>query len=432
MKAIDRLYYTVFNEEEDARVCTDIPETACSNLPGNFAKIVASSTATSLADELANGKTVLPWLLTGIGASPFWTGLVVPIRESMSMFPQLLLGGYVRRFALRKFAWVLGAVLQAAALVGIGLVAFFVRGPVAGPVVIGMLLAFSVSRGLTSVASKDVIGKTVPKTRRGRLTGAKSAFAGLLAILVGLRVGSVVGADSTPAVIGTIIIAAAALWLIAIGLFVAVREEPGATEGGSNGLQAAFSSLAILRTDAPFRRFVLTRALFVSTALAGPYYVVLARDYGSGGTLLGLFIVASGLASAVSSLVWGGMADRSSRNVLVVAATAASILGVVMFVLDVSGVLASVPWAATIAFFLLAVAHSGVRIGRKTYVLDLAGGKKRTDYVAVGNTVIGGVLLVSSAVGALAGVIGPSGVLLVLAVMGFAGVALSVRLPQVE
>jgi hypothetical protein len=299
-------------------------------------------------------------------------------------------------------------------------------------VVIGLLLAFSVARGLTSVSSKDVIGKTVPKTRRGRLTGAKSAFAGILAVIVGLRVGTIVGADSAPLVVGVIIMAAAALWLIAVGLFTAVKEEPGATEGGTNGLRAAFDSLSILRTDAPFRRFVLTRALFVSTALAGPYYVVLARDYGTGGTLLGLFIVASGLASALSSLVWGGMADRSSRNVLVVAATGASALGIVMFILDVTGVLAAVPWAATVAFFLLAVAHSGVRIGRKTYVLDLAGGTKRTDYVAVGNTVIGGVLLLSSLVGALTGLIGPAGVLLVLAVMGFGGVALSFSLPQVE
>ncbi len=54
------------------------------------------------------------------------------------------------------------------------------------------------------------------------------------------------------------------------------------------------------------------------------------------------------------------------------------------------------PWLAwfyPLAFFVLSVAHSGVRIGRKTYLVDMAGGTKRTDYTAVSNTVIGVLLL---------------------------------------
>lgn len=432
MSVVDRLYYTAFNEDEDARACEDIPEDACRSVPGNFARLLASSTATSLADELANGKTVLAWLMTSIGAASFWTGLIVPVRESMSMLPQLGLGGYIRRMPLRKHAWALGGVLQAAALTGIGLVALFLRGPGTGPAVIGLLLLFSLARALTSLTSKDVIGKTIPKKRRGRLTGAKSALAGVLTLVLGLIVARLVGEDAPPELIGALILGAAALWLIATGVFLTIPEQPGATGGDVNGLKAAFSRLSVLRTDRAFRRFVLTRALFISTALAGPYYVVLAREYGAGGSVLGFFIVASGLASAVSSLVWGSFADRSSRNVLAVAAGVASVLGVAMFVMDAVGVLKSVPMLAPVAFFVLAMAHSGVRIGRKTYVLDLAGGEKRTDYVAVGNTIIGLILLISSAVGALSSIIGPSGVLLVLAAFGFAGVALSFTLPQVE
>lgn len=432
MKPIDRIYSTIFSEEEEARVCSDIPEEACIHVPGNFARILGSSTATAVADEIANPKTVLPWLLWSIGAAPFWTGLIVPIRESMSMLPQLLLGGFVRRFSRRKYAWIAGAIAQAAALAGIALTACFLRGPATGALVVGLLLLFSLSRGLTSIASKDVVGKTIPKRRRGRLTGAKSAIAGVLTLLIGLLVARLVGEDAKPELLGALVTGAVALWLVSAGFFAGVEEAPGATEGGKQGLKEAWNRLAILRTDRPFRRFVLTRALFISTALAGPYYVIMAREFGTGGNLLGMFIIASGLASAVSSLFWGVFADRSSRNVLILAATSASVLGVIMFVLDITGLIEGIPWIATVAYFLLAIAHSGVRIGRKTYVLDLAGGEKRTDYVAVGNTVIGFVLLLSSAVGAFAGLIGASGVLLILACFGFAGVVLSFSLPQVE
>jgi hypothetical protein len=429
---IDRIYYTVFQEDEDARVCTDIPEGACSNVPRNFARVLASSTATSLADEMANAKTVLPWLLSGIGASAFWTGFLVPVRESMSLLPQLFIAGAIRRMARRKNAWIVGGILQALALAGIAATAFFLRGSWTGAVVIGLLLVYSLARGLTSISSKDVIGKTIPKKRRGRLTGAKSAVAGVLTLGLGFGVVRLVGEDAAPEVIAALVIGAAALWLIASGIFAFVEEEPGATEGGKNGFPEAMKRLAVLKTDRAFRRFVLTRSLFVSTALAGPYYVILAREYGSGGTLLGFFIVASGLASAISSLIWGAFADKSSRNVLMLAAAIASALGVAMFALDRTGALQAAPWIAPIAFLLLSISHAGVRIGRKTFVLDLAGGQKRTDYVAVGNTVIGIVLLVSSLVGTLSGLIGPSGVLLVLAGFGFLGVILGFGLPQVE
>ena len=45
--------------------------------------------------------------------------------------------------------------------------------------------------------------------------------------------------------------------------------------------------------------------------------------------------------------------------------------------------------------FLQLALHDGVRLGRKTHVIDLAGGNRRTDYGAVSNTVIGVVLLIT-------------------------------------
>jgi len=432
MGFIDRLYSTVFQEDEDTRVCTDISEAACTGVPGNFTRILASSTATSVSDEMASAKTVLPWLLSSLGASPFWIGLLVPVRESMSLLPQLFIAGSVRRMPRRKTAWIIGGVLQALMLAAVAATAFWAGGPWSGALVVGFVLLFSLARGLTSIASKDVIGKTIPKRRRGRLTGAKSAVAGLLTLGVGSLVVRYIGDGARPEAIALLVMGAAALWLIASGIFALVDEEPGAVEGGRNGFPEAVKRLAVIKTDPAFRRFVLTRALFVSTALAGPYYVILAREYSSGGALLGFFILASGLASALSSVIWGAFADRSSRNVLVFAAASASVLGAAMFAMDRTGALRAAPWIAPVTFFLLSVAHAGVRIGRKTYILDLAGGQKRTDYVAVGNTVIGIVLLLSSLVGTLSGLVGYSGVLLILAVFGLLGVALGFGLPQVE
>ena len=93
---------------------------------------------------------------------------------------------------------------------------------------------------------------------------------------------------------------------------------------------------------------------------------------------------------------------------------------------------AGAAWFLPLAYFVLSVAHSGVRVGRKTYVVDLATGNQRTDYVAISNTTIGVLLLLVGSVGALAPIITNAGVVLLLATMGLAGAALATTLPDVS
>ena len=93
--------------------------------------------------------------------------------------------------------------------------------------------------------------------------------------------------------------------------------------------------------------------------------------------------------------------------------------------------LSQAAWFYPVVFFVLMVAHSGVRLGRKTYVVDLASGNRRTDYVAVSNTVIGVVLLFLGSMGAVAQVFSVPLVILVLSILGLAGSAMSWSLPEV-
>ena len=80
---------------------------------------------------------------------------------------------------------------------------------------------------------------------------------------------------------------------------------------------------------------------------------------------------------------------------------------------------------------MLSVAHAGVRIGRKTYLVDMAGGTKRTDYVSASNTVIGVLLLVTGGVSALASLLSVEAVLILLGIMGAAGTVSALRLEDV-
>jgi hypothetical protein len=118
---------------------------------------------------------------------------------------------------------------------------------------------------------------------------------------------------------------------------------------------------------------------------------------------------------------------------MILAGAGAALVGILLVgVVHGLPILADSAWLYPLFFFLLAIAHSGVRLGRKTYIVDLAGGNKRTDYVAVSNTVIGIVLLLTGSVGALTTVLPTSGIILILAGMGLAGAFLSSRLPETQ
>jgi hypothetical protein len=91
-----------------------------------------------------------------------------------------------------------------------------------------------------------------------------------------------------------------------------------------------------------------------------------------------------------------------------------------------------VPLLIPAAIFLVALAHAGMRIGRKTYIVDLAGSDRRAGYVALSNTLIGIVLLLSALVGVFAEAVGMGAALLLLAALSSLGVWLADGLPEVQ
>jgi hypothetical protein len=433
-QSTDRLdaIYDALVGDEDGRVCKDIPDSACTRVPGNFLRQLGAMALTKLGDALASPKTTLAWTLAALGAPAWMVGLLVPVRESGSMLPQLFIAARVRVLPRRKPVWLLGALLQAAAVAGMAAAAFWLEGAAAGAAILGLLVFFSLARGLNSIASKDVLGKTVPKTRRGRLGGYAASVSGAISLAVG---GALLwwGQAAGPALLGGLLVMAAACWVMASLVYGGIEEAPGSTEGGANGITEALGKMRLLRDEPDFGRFVLARALLLVSALSAPFVVLLARGNGIGGWEgLPLFLLAAGAASLLSSPFWGRFADASSRRTMIASGSLASVVALAAIGADawLDGVAAG--WVLVGLFFVLGVAHDGVRLGRKTYLVDLAGGNRRTDYVAVSNTAMGGLLLVT---GALTGAVGTASVpaaLAVLAGMGLAGAWLCRRLPEVQ
>jgi hypothetical protein len=427
-----KFIYELLTAGDDDRLCEEIGEDACRETPHNFVLLLIGQCLKKFADALASPKTTLAWLTTAVGAPGWVLGYLVPLRESGSMVPQLFIGGAVRRLPVRKWVCVISNVAQGACVAGLAWVALAMSGTAAGWAILVLVALFSLSRSLSSIASKDLVGKTIPRRRRGQLSGWAASGAGFLAITVGFALGRVQGDQWDGAVLAILLLAATGLLLFAAAVFAAVREQPG-EPGSSRSLADSLASLVLLRKDRDFRRFVTVRALLMCSALSAPFYVALAQSSGGAGlTTLGAFVVAAGLASLLSGPFWGRFADRSSRRVMAAAAFVTAGAGLLTSIAAFfsPGWLAT-PWFVPLTYFILSIAHEGVRVGRKTYVVNLGTGNQRTDYVSISNTVIGVLLLLVGSIGALTPLIGNAGVIALLSGMGILGAWMSRSLRDV-
>jgi MFS family permease len=424
--------YKRLNNDEDAKACKEIDEDSCQEVPGNFIILLISQLFSKFADALLNPKITLPWLMQSLNVPGSFITWLVPIRESGSLLPQLAIASVIRKLPVRKWVWVIGAIIQSLCILAMVSVAFTLEGKQAGVAILALLVLFSLARGFNSVAAKDVLGKVIPKKQRGNISGLAASMAGLATLTFGL----LMWFFSQQKEQNTVLIAlslGAVMWIIAALFYSQISEYKGATEGGKNGLIHAFSKLKLLYQDKQFAHFVITRALLLCSALSAPFYIILASKQSFEFSLLATFIAVSGLASLVSAPIWGRLSDLSSQRVLVLSALLVTANGLAVFVIATWYTsLLQTGWLLPLLYFLLAVAHQGVRLGRKTYLVDMARGNKRTDYVSVSNTVIGALLLMLGSIGLLETFLSTAELILLYSGLGFFGAISALFLPQTE
>ncbi|MFN3600094.1 MAG: MFS transporter [Dietzia sp.] len=436
MTAADTVYSALVTREHSRE--GDLPERVERDIPRNGLRLVAANTLQSSGDQTVNASTVLPWLFHALGVPAAFVGLLVPIRESGSMLPQVLLTPLVLRVTHRKWVFVAGAGVQAASVAVMAGIAALGSGTAAGVGILVALVVFSLGRCLCSIASKDVQGRTIPSGERGQIIGLATSAAGIVAVTLGLAIRAFGGDDLGPGDLALLLAGGAVLWVLSALVYARVTEPAGeaaADDAGDRDGSWFAEAARMFREDQTFRRFVTVRGLILVSSLSPPFIVSMSVAAGTGALAgLGGFILASGVASLIGGRIFGRLADRSSRRLMAWAAAAASIvaLGFVVAVsmpgFDGSSALGTVFFVG--GYFLLTLLHSGVRVGRKTYVVDVADGDLRTTYVAVSNSAMGVILLVVGGISSVVALAGVEWALVFLAVLGLIGAVSGLRMPE--
>lgn len=342
------------------------------------------------------------------------------------MLPQATLTPWVTTHRARKRLWMIGSIGQAISAAVIALSVFLIRGTWLGVVVLLALAALSLFRALCSIAGKDVQARTISKGQRGRVTGSAAALGGGATLLIGVIL-FLLG-ELTIFTIGTLLLVGASTWALAAWVFSHVNEP--VPEGEHEGIDKSWWSdtWQLFTSDAQFRNFVIVRALLLVSALSTAFIVLLHNN------LSGVFgfVLASGLASLIGGRISGVFSDKSSKNTMAVGAAVSSVI--ILLIVASSHWASEVvnTWVMPLGFFALNLAHTAVRVARKTYVVDMAGGDKRTQYVGAANTMMGIILLIVGGISSVIAIAGPEAALIFLALVGFLGVWRAGRLTEVS
>lgn len=358
-------------------------------MSANARRLVASKAASGLGDLLCSAKTTLPWLMLSAGAPAGLVGLLVPVRESGSMLPQVFIAPWVARVEPRKKAAIAGLLAQAAAVLAVSSVFLIRDAQRIGVVVIVALAALSVARAFTSLANKDVLARAVPKGQRGKVGGRATSIAGL----IGLSGAAATLLWDRPESVGVLVLvvgAAAAAFTISASLLSGVDERDEGTAAKPR------PSLTRALFDPRLRRFLAVRLLLAGAALGGPFIVAMGRAQSPSLRTLSAFVLGGAAASFVSAGSWGKLADASGRGCMAAGGALAALTagGVLLLARTGSGISG---WLWGAVYFLFSVGYVGVRVGRKTYIVDLAQGGERTQFVATSNTAVSLGLLVIGA-----------------------------------
>ena len=406
------------------------PNEELPNEQRNARRFIWSNGLQNIGDQIVAPKTVLPWLFTAAGVPSVYTSFLVPVRESGSMLPQALLTPWVTSQRSRKRAWLIGSWGQAVSAALIAAAALALTGHALGLAVVVLLAVQAVFRAICSIAGKDVQGRTISKGRRGTITGRATELAGAFTLAIGLILMFI--PDELPRwALAALLGLGASTWAFAAFVFASI-EEPEAKQSKKGGGSSLRRTWELVKGDRDLQRFLLVRSLMLVTALSTPFIVVLAGQQGANLTGLGAFIIASGGASLLGGRVSGMLSDRSSKSTMAWAAGVASSV-LVLLVLSAQLFDARVnAWVMPLGFFLVNLAHTAVRVSRKTYLVDMAEGDRRTLITGASNTVMGVVLLVVGAISSAISVLGPQAALIFLASIGYAGVVGAARLKDVS
>jgi MFS family permease len=341
--------------------------------------------------------TVLPTFVRLFTDSAPVIGLVTTVWNGAWLIPQLAAANAINHLPRKK-----------PALLRMGFLGRISMFPIALALMLGlwqwpgwmltlffaMLTLFWVSDAYCSIAWFDIVGKSVPANRRGRLFGAGQVGASLLAIGIGAFVRWILSAQGPgfPASYAWLFALSSITLLLALGALATIHEPLEEVNEERLGWRSYVPRLIqVLKEQHTYRNVIIAWLLCGLSSMATPFYVLYATDrLGLGAESVGVFIIAQTIGGLLGSLGLGALAERRGsgaviRMTVVVTITAPLAALALYFIPPANWTSTAYMWV----FIVLGIIGSSSMLGWQNYMLGLAPPGQRPTYMGLSNTLAG-------------------------------------------
>ncbi len=356
---------------------------------------------------------VLTWFVSQLTTSSFLVGLILPIYNGGWFLPQLLVSNYLQGRERKLPLYSAMAVVRSLSWALIALILFLWEGD-PGPLLaifFILLTVRSLATGLSGLSFMDVVGKTIPATRRGSFFARRRFLGGILALGGGLLVKYVLDERSGLPFPDNFALLFFLFFLtasVAMASFSLIVEPIEPVRRGSASLLGQFwRAIELLRGDINYRRFLATRLSLMAAEVAVPFYIIYAKQVlAIPAGMVGIYLIASTMMGILSNLAWGRISDQCG-NRLVIGLT--SLMGLLVPLLAlltlplvrlIKGPTEMASYAFVPVFALLGLFRTGLFIGGINFLLDLAPVNERPVYIGFTNTLVG-IIVFASATGGI-------------------------------
>ncbi len=381
----------------------------------NFAALVGDYVGFSMGMAFISASTVLPAFIGRLTTNKALVGLVSTVADGAWLLPQVIFANLLVNKRRKK------RYVTAAGLIGRPLFLLYALGLWLGlgsnpPLALALLLlavfVFLGSDSFASVAWFDVLAKTIPEQRRGRLVGISQVIYGLLAIGQGALITLMLEREVPPyplnyalffGLSGALLLLSLLSWQALIEPDEAVEEERASWRDYGPQL------VRLLRQDAILRRLIVVRLLAGFDFMAFNFYVLFATEHlGLPEYTVGIFLAVQTVGGIVASAGLGLLNERAGCHRVIQVSTALSLtaplvgLGLALGAspplavgLGMGGEQAG-PFALVIcawSFLVIGAVASSFMLGFMNYVLELAPAGQRPTYTGLFNSIGGALVL---------------------------------------
>ncbi|MBN2048637.1 MAG: hypothetical protein JW750_12400 [Anaerolineaceae bacterium] len=341
----------------------------------------------ALGISLTQPTTVLSAFIAQLTGSTLWVGGLATVLTVASVIPQLFVAKWIEPYPKKKPFLLLAIYLRVFSWGLLSLLVFSIGAdqPITlAWILVGMLVIFYAGGGLGNIPYTDIIGKVIPRERRGAFFGGKGAVAGPLSIAAALAARSLLEKVAYPNNYAILFgLAAAGLAVASVG-FIIIKE-PDTEIRNTTRLSWKNYWLQLRASAKQLKPLIIAQILTGFSLMVLPFYVVYAKDMlNAPASAVGWYLLAQISGGVLSNIVWAKIVDQSgSKRMLLVCALISTLTPILAITLGSFGWMYLLP-----VFFLLGAIVDGRGVGFQSSLLDIAPIEHRGIYAGLNAVLI--------------------------------------------